>query len=128
MLFYNILAATAAAMLAAMGVGGGGLAVIYLVLVLGAEQNTARGINLIFFIVASLCSLPLHAKKGRIKWRICAIFAAAGAIGAVIGCVIGSRIEPRVIRTAFGVFLMISGTLTLFGTLKNGAYKRFFRE
>lgn len=119
MLVYNILAATAAAVLAAMGVGGGGLAVIYLVLVLGAEQKAAQGINLIFFVIASLCSLPFHAKKGRIKWRISAVFAVTGAIGAVIGCLFGAGTPARTVRTAFGIFLIVSGAIALLSVVRS---------
>lgn len=124
MLIYNILAATAAAALAAMGVGGGGLAVIYLVLVLGVEQKTAQGINLVFFIIASLCSLPFHAQKGRIKWKIAGIFAFAGAFGAIFGCIFGAKTAPRLVRAAFGIFLIVSGALALLGTVKKAFKNR----
>lgn len=127
MLIYNVLAATLAAALAAMGVGGGGLAVIYLVLVLGVEQKTAQGINLVFFIIASLCSIPFHTKKGRIKWTLSAIFAITGAFGAVLGCILGARTAPRAVRTAFGIFLIFSGALALFGVAKGFIKKRGFR-
>ena len=130
MLIYNVLAATAAAALAAMGVGGGGLAVIYLVLVLGVEQKTAQGINLVFFVIASLCSIPFHAKNGRIKWKIATVFAITGAFGAVFGCIFGAKTASEAVRTAFGVFLIISGALALYGVAKNlvktSVYKRFF--
>lgn len=124
MLIYNVLAATLAAALAAMGVGGGGLAVIYLVLVLGVEQKAAQGINLVFFVIASLCSIPFHAKKGRIKWKLSAVFALTGALGAVFGCILGARTAPKAVRTAFGIFLIFSGALALFGVAKSFIKKR----
>lgn len=127
MIIYNVLAATLAAALAAMGVGGGGLAVIYLVLVLGVEQKAAQGINLVFFVIASLCSIPFHAKKGRIKWKLSAIFASAGAFGAIFGCIFGAQTAPRAVRTAFGVFLIFSGALALFGVAKGFIKKYCFR-
>lgn len=127
MLIYNVLAATLAAALAAMGIGGGGLAVIYLVLVLGVEQKAAQGINLVFFVIASLCSIPFHAKKGRIKWKISAIFAITGAFGAVLGCILGARTAPKAVRTAFGIFLIFSGALALFGVAKGFIKKHGFR-
>ena len=42
-----------ASALAAMGVGGGGLLVIYLTLVRATEQISAQGINLFFFLFSS---------------------------------------------------------------------------
>ena len=46
----DIFAGFFAAMLSAMGVGGGGLLVIYLTEILGMEQRCAQGINLLFFL------------------------------------------------------------------------------
>ncbi len=114
----NFLAALFAAVLAAMGVGGGGLLVIYLIIVLGSEQIAAQGINLIFFICASLCSLPFHIRSKRIHLKTVAVFAPAGAIGAYFGCRLGLSADPALLRSVFGWFLICAGSLTLVKSLK----------
>ncbi len=113
----NFFAGLLAAVLASMGVGGGGLLVIYLVLALGTEQIKAQGINLIFFLCASLFSLPFHIKAKRINLRTVAVFAPAGAIGAYLGCRLGLSADPLYLRMAFGILIIFAGTLTLFREL-----------
>ena len=56
MFFVNILIAVLIAALSGMGVGGGGLLVIWLVLTAGMPAPTAQGINLLF---SSYPHLPL---------------------------------------------------------------------
>ena len=118
MRFTDIIAAFFAATLAAMGVGGGGLLVIYLVLVLNMTQHVSQGINLMFFIVANLFSLPYHAIKKRIRWREASVFAFLGTFGAVLGCIVSLKTEPRYVRTVFGVFLILAGGITFYKTVK----------
>ncbi len=109
----NFLSGLFAAVLASMGVGGGGLLVIYLVLVLGTEQIRAQGINLIFFLCASIFSLPFHIKAKRVDVKTVALFAPAGALGAYFGCRLGLSADPVYLRTAFGVLIIFAGSLTL---------------
>ena len=48
----DILAAAVAALLTGMGMGSGGVLVIYLTLWAEIEQYTAQGLNLLFFLAA----------------------------------------------------------------------------
>ena len=64
MLLLDILASLFSAALAGLGVGSGGLLVIYLTLIAGIDQQTAQGINLLFFLPTALSALILHAKQG----------------------------------------------------------------
>ncbi len=109
----NFTAAFFAAALAAMGVGGGGLLVIYLIFVLSMPQLQAQGINLIFFLCASLCSLPFHIKNKRVSFKTVAFFAPAGAIGAYFGCRAALFCDPKYVRLAFGWLLTVAGGITL---------------
>ena len=127
MLVVNVLAALAAATLAAMGVGGGGLAVIYLVLVLDVAQKKAQGINLIFFIIASIFSLPLHAKAKRVKWKTALVFAGTGILGSIFGCIIGERVDSFYVKKCFGIFLIISGCIAFFSVAKKPLSKVYLR-
>ena len=113
----------AAAALAAMGVGGGGLLIIYLTAIVGMAQRTAQGINLAFFLCASAAALSVHLKKRRISLRTTVIFGASGALGAAAGCLAASRADDSLLRAAFGWLLILSGTLSLLG-----ACKRYFKK
>ena len=55
------------ASLAGMGIGGGGLLVLYLVFVKGAEQLGAQGLNLVFFICAAASSVMWAAPPNAIS-------------------------------------------------------------
>ncbi len=103
------------AALAGLGVGGGGLLVLYLVFVKNMEQLSAQGINLLFFIAAACSSLFYHRKKRRIDYRLCVMLAVFGVVGAVIGSIIAHSVEPLLIRKIFGWLLVGSGVVTLFG-------------
>ena len=119
----DVIAAFCAAALAALGVGGGGLLVIYLALILNMEQHAAQGINLLFFIVASLASLPLHFLKKRVKVRPALIFSFFGIFGAWLGCVLSAKTSQGTVRFFFGLMLIAAGSITLFKAFKGSKTK-----
>jgi Predicted permeases len=110
----NIIAGLITAVLAGLGVGGGGLLVIYLVFVLGTEQLQAQGINLVFYLFASAAALIVHCRKRKIDWKSVVICAVFGIVGSFLGVKIAGVIDPVWIRKTFGVFLLVSGVWGLF--------------
>lgn len=118
MIIFDVLASFFAAVLAALGVGGGGLLVIYLVLVLQMEQHAAQGLNLIFFIIASLSALPFYIRKKRVRLRLSLVFSSLGVLGAYLGCLLSARTSPRGVRFFFGLMLTTAGGIALFKSLK----------
>ncbi len=52
------------ALLAGLGIGGGGLLVIYLVLWTNCEQLSAQGINLLFFLFSSASAMVSRRPSG----------------------------------------------------------------
>lgn len=121
---FDILAAFFAAALAALGVGGGGILVIYLVLVLNMEQHAAQGVNLIFFIAASLAALPFHIARRRVRLLPVLIFSVFGVPGACLGCLAAARLSSDTVRLAFGIMLTAAGGLTLYKTIKGYMTKK----
>lgn len=115
MIIINMTAAALIACLAGLGIGGGGLLVIYLTLVLKTEQLTAQGINLIFFIFSALASLCIHFKKRRINIRTVALLAITGIAGSVLGSYISHNIEVEILRKIFGGLLIFSGVTVFLG-------------
>ena len=112
----DVIAGFIASAFAAMGVGGGGLLVIYLTEFLNMEQRLAQGINLLFFLCASVAALSVHLRKRRIAFRYALFFAIGGALGAVGGCLIASQVSNLILRKAFGFLLIYAGATTLYKT------------
>ena len=76
------------ALLAGMGVGSGGLYVVYLTLFAGRDQLSAQGLNLYFFIFAAAAALLLHTRTAPVRWRRLAVLCAVGAVGCAFGAVV----------------------------------------
>jgi len=101
------------ALLSGLGIGGGGLLVIWLVLVCNMEQLTAQGINLVWFLFSSGAAMTVHLIKRTMNFKLIAFLVFFGSIGAVIGSLLARSVSPELIRTCFGILLVASGTMTL---------------
>lgn len=101
------------AVLSGMGLGGGGLLVIYLTLVLGQEQLIAQGANLIFFIASASVSTLLNLRRGRIVWREVLPLVLAGIPLSLIGATLAGAISSTLLRRIFGGMLTICGGASL---------------
>jgi len=66
MFFIDFIAGICVSALAGLGVGGGGLLVIYLTIVKDIPQIESQGLNLLFFVAAGAASLIIHIKKRRL--------------------------------------------------------------
>lgn len=102
------------AALAGLGIGGGGLLVIYLALIEKLPQLEAQGINLLFFIFSSTAAMSVHLFKRKIPLKLTVLLAISGVIGACIGNFIIGKISEELLRMMFGVLLVISGVIALF--------------
>ena len=118
MIAVNIIAAALIAVMAGLGIGGGGLLVIYLTLVLGKDQLSAQGINLCFFIFCSAASLFIHFKKRNINIKQVLILSITGIVTSIIGAYISKTIDTDILRKIFGALLIFSGTCALFSKRK----------
>jgi hypothetical protein len=108
------LAATLSGILGAMGMGGGGVLIIYLTLIAGLDQRAAQGINLIAFIPCALLALFFYLKKKLIDGRAALFAAAAGLAGALAGTWLSGMIETGVLRRIFGAMLLFIGLREVF--------------
>lgn len=95
--------------LSGLGVGGGSLLLLWLTLVLGEAQATARVMNLMFFIPCALVATVFRWKQSRPDKRLALSAVAAGLLGAVIGNVIGPRLDVALLKKAFGVLFLLCG-------------------
>ena len=105
------------AALMGMGVGGGGLFVIYLTLCMNLPQYVAQGTNLFFFIIAGFGALLLHIFKRKIfRWHIILMTLFGGA-GSIITSFFLSEIDPSYARMTLGIILIIGGFYSLYNSL-----------
>ena len=109
----NIIASFAIALLSGMGIGSGGLFVIWLTLAENTPQLTAQGLNLLFFIFSSGASLTVHLTKRKIAWGAVALLTLTGVGGALIGGYISGLINAASMKKLFGAMLIISGLVSL---------------
>ena len=108
----DCLAGVIIAALAGMGVGGGGLLVLYLAFVKNTPQLDAQGLNLAFFTAASLSSLLYHVRKRKLNFKLTLLLALFGLPGAYFGFKTAAITSPETVRRFFGWLLIISGCIT----------------
>ncbi len=104
--------------LAGMGIGGGGLLVIYLTMFDGIEQRMAQGVNLYFFIFASAAAMIYHINKRNINLPFVLICSASGCVFAVFGSLAAEAVDPELLRRIFGGMLIVAGAVTLWKSIK----------
>lgn len=109
------LAGIIAGALGAMGLGGGGVLIIYLTIFASVEQSMAQGINLIFFIPIAIIAICVYCKKKLISVKLAIICSAFGVAGAIIGSMITNYVSNDILRKIFGGLLFIIGLIQLFG-------------
>lgn len=118
MTIWNILAAFFSGAAGAMGLGGGGVLVLYLTLALHQEQLMAQGINLLFFLPCAVISILIHAKKKMIQWNTVCWMALGGIAGVALGMYLTKVVSTGMMAKLFGLFLLAVGTMELFGKAK----------
>ena len=104
--------------LSGMGVGGGGLFVIYLALFTNTPQLEIQGINLVFFLFSASASLLIHLRKRKIFVTAVLVASLFGIIGALIGSIVSNKIDQALLRKIFGAMLCLSGAFSLAKSFK----------
>ena len=107
--------ATVIAVLSGIGVGSGGLLVIWLTLIEGMSINDARGFNLLFFVFSAGAALVFHILRKRLRPRLVVILALFACVGTLVGTYLGTILDSGIIRRIFGGMLVCSGMYTLLG-------------
>lgn len=109
----HIPAAFIISVLSGMGVGGGGLFVIYLAFMTDMPQLMAQGTNLLFFLFSAGAAILVHLQKRVILWRAVAILVLFGVAGVLLGTRLSAHMDEALLRKIFGTLLVISGILSL---------------
>ena len=107
------------AVLAGMGIGSGGLMVIYLTLIRGTEQLAAQGFNLMFFLFASCASMTVHLLRRHIYGLAVMIMILSGLPAAYLGTRLAILLPPMLGRGIFGFFLILVSLSSLTRAVKS---------
>ncbi len=101
------------AVLSGLGIGSGGLLVIYLTLYAQMPQLRAQGINLVFFLFSAGASMLAHLSHRKLIAPLCILLITSGLPGALMGASLASLLPAALLRKLFGAFLITAGLLTL---------------
>ncbi|MGD0503930.1 MAG: sulfite exporter TauE/SafE family protein [Steroidobacteraceae bacterium] len=106
------------------GVGGGSLMTPLLVLLFGIHPATAVGTDLLHAAITKTGGTYVHAKQGRVDWRITGLLACGSVPAAVatlwaLHAVTGGLGDSKIITTTLGVALLLTaGVLVLRSCLR----------
>lgn len=109
-----MLAGVASGILGAMGMGGGGILIIYFAIFTSLPQSMAQGINLLFFIPIGIFSVIVYWRKRMIRWKIALPFALFGIMGALLGSYCSSFVDNSILSKLFGGLLVLMGLKEFF--------------
>lgn len=115
----QLLAAAGAGLLGSMGLGGGGVLMLYLAAI-QIPQRAAQGINLLFILPVGLAGLWFHRKNGLVEHRVLMPVLAGGIAGVLLGSLAAGAIPEHLLRMLFGVLLLALGGRELWMGIKMG--------
>ena len=95
--------------LSGLGIGGGSLLILWLTMVLGLAQQTARGINLLFFLPSAMIACYLRWKQGAVTLRKVLPAILTGCAAAAVFSLISTRMDLDILKKLFGVLLLATG-------------------
>ncbi len=106
------------AVVGAMGLGGGGVLLLYLSAFTNTNQLKAQGINLIFFVPIAVVSILLHLKNRLINKKS-ALFMMLGAVpSALLGAYLNSFVSQDILRKVLAAFLIVLGVKQIIDSFK----------
>lgn len=79
-----------------------------------SRQQTAQGINLLYFLPSAACALFFHIRNRLIRWDIVLPAALGGCVTAAIAAWIATGLDVSLLRRLFGGFLLLTGLRELF--------------
>lgn len=105
----KILVGAVLGFLSGLGVGGGSLLLLWLTLVAGVSQETARVMNLQFFLPCALIATALRWKRSKPDWSLILPAMTAGLLGALAGNYLGPVLNKDLLKKALGILFLATG-------------------
>ncbi len=103
-----------AGIIGAMGMGGGGVLLIYLTAFAGINQLTAQGINLLFFLPIGFLAIIIYSFKKQVAWKTVLFMLLGGLLGAFLGYKSAYLLGAKLLQKLFACFLIVFGISQLF--------------
>lgn len=124
--FLYILFGALGGLIGGMGMGGGTILIPLLTLFLNVPQLQAQTINLISFIPMAIVSLIIHIKNKLVDFK--ALFKVLPfALGfSVLSSFFALQTDSNNLRTIFGVFMLVIGSVFMIKTIKKYVFSYFF--
>jgi uncharacterized membrane protein YfcA len=98
-----------------LGVGGAIIIVPALVFFFGLTQHQAQGTSLaILLLPVGFLAFWNYYKQGYVNFKIALIVMLAFFIGGYLGSVVAVRVPERILKTAFGILIVILGLRMIF--------------
>ena len=102
-----------AGVISAWGVGGGTLLLVVMTLLLGVDQRTAQGINLLFFRPTAAGAWWCHWKNGCLDRPTLRAAVPAAVLLGISGAWVATAVDVELLCRPFGVYLLLSGVSLL---------------
>lgn len=99
--------------------GGGTLLIPILTIFFDFKQQLAQGINLLAFLPCSIVSLIIHCKNKLVDFKIGIPIIISGVIASVVGSILATNINSKILKQIFGVFLLAIGVFQLVMIIQN---------
>lgn len=96
----------AGSLAAMLGIGGGIVFVPALVTLYSFPQHEAQATSLAVIAPTTLVAAFVHARAGRVEWRLAGWLGLGGAVGGFLGATTALALEGSVLRRMFAVFLV----------------------
>lgn len=100
--------------LAGLGVGSGGLLMLYLTDALGLDQLSAQGLNLGIFVFALAAAVIVHLHRRTLPVSLLLVCVSFGVAGAAVGSGLATVVDAAWLRFSLGLLLLVMGTVALF--------------
>lgn len=97
-----------------LGVGGGGVLIVFLTMFLEFSRADAAIINLLFFIPIALFSVIIYLKRKQIDIKKALLLIPTGLIGSAIGVYLSGVIQTTLLSKIFGGILILISVKTFF--------------
>lgn len=120
----DFLVSAGVALLSGLGVGSGGLLVVFLTEYRGVGQLFAQGVNLIFFLFSSGAATAVNLRKRKICYGAVTLMSIGGTVGAIVGALVASVLAPDLLRIGFGLMLLIGGIPSFIRSVKSILIKK----
>ena len=88
-------------------------------LLLGVDQRTAQGVNLLFFLPTAASALICHWRSGQLDLPTIKTAAPWAVAAAALGAWAATAVDVEVLRRPFGVYLLLSAAMLLWPKRKN---------